>query len=381
MRMLIPLVLGSAVLAGAGPEPARAAQAPAPITSSVLYPIHRVQKPYPLTEGLQSCDAIEFTVDEKGEARDFRVWAHYLLPDNGYSVAENWLAPNKFDRFTMQELSEWKFHPRMENNRPVSTDHVVLDTTYTSGVKLIMAMPMLEWLCMLPPMHGVPVVAVTHAEATSPPTTIVAFNATDGGEVDLGQIHVYLDSALLPKDSRPEVVWLQFCVDVSGRPSNVTVGGPNPDPEFIPAARHALEQINFPVRDSFGKSVLTCGLRVRVRFDGGARKLGDVIGIVGPIIIGTLTRISSEPKLREEKPVKISLNIPPKTKLPAVATVELRFCLEKDGSVTDATIVRADPPGLFDRAAIETAEGWRFERPAVRMCDVYEGVRFPLGGH
>ena len=45
--------------------------------------------------------------------------------------------------------------------------------------------------------------------------------------------------------------------------------------------------------------------------------------------------------------------------------VEIRFTVGVDGRVSDAQIIRADPPRTFDREAIRAVEQWMFE-PAVR---------------
>jgi TonB family protein len=54
--------------------------------------------------------------------------------------------------------------------------------------------------------------------------------------------------------------------------------------------------------------------------------------------------------------------------------------IEKNGRASRAAVVKADPPKLFDQAALKTVAGWRFARPPQRMCDVYERVKSPLSG-
>lgn len=41
--------------------------------------------------------------------------------------------------------------------------------------------------------------------------------------------------------------------------------------------------------------------------------------------------------------------------------VRLRFSVDPDGRVRDATIVEAQPPNLFDRAALQAVQQWRFK--------------------
>ncbi len=379
--MLLIFVLSGTALGITKAHAARTTQTPESATSSDLYPIYRVPEgETPLMGGHQSCNRMEFKVDAKGKAQDFHVWAHYLIPNHGYRVGNTWLAPNKFDRFTMQALSRWRFHPRMKNGEPVPTKHVIRSTSYTSNILSFPFFWTLEWLCALPPMHGVHIVAAPHAIPIAAATAVMAVRAEDGKSINLGPILVSLNPNFLPPEIGSGHVWLQFCVDVSGRVSDVMVRDPKPDLSYIPAARRVLGKIKFPVRRFNGKAVLTCGLRVRARFDAVERKSGNTIGLLGPIFFDTLKETSPEPKLEAEKPVQIPLSIPAGTKLPPVAKVEMRFCIDKDGSVSEPEVVKAIPARYFDQAAIETVKGWRFASPARRLCDVYQWVKFPLPG-
>lgn len=51
--------------------------------------------------------------------------------------------------------------------------------------------------------------------------------------------------------------------------------------------------------------------------------------------------------------------------------VEIRFTVGTDGRVSDATVIRSDPPRMFDREATRAVEQWQFE-PAMR-----DGVAVP----
>jgi periplasmic protein TonB len=42
-------------------------------------------------------------------------------------------------------------------------------------------------------------------------------------------------------------------------------------------------------------------------------------------------------------------------------SVTLSFVVDVDGSAVDVHVVESDPPGVFDQAAIDAAEGWEFE--------------------
>lgn len=42
-------------------------------------------------------------------------------------------------------------------------------------------------------------------------------------------------------------------------------------------------------------------------------------------------------------------------------SVTVSFTIAADGSVTDAEVVAASPQGVFDRAALQAVESWRYE--------------------
>lgn len=63
--------------------------------------------------------------------------------------------------------------------------------------------------------------------------------------------------------------------------------------------------------------------------------------------------------------------------------VRVAYDVSIDGSVTNARVVEANPPGLFDEAALGAVRGWRFH-PAVRngkpvVQQLVSRVNFKLG--
>ncbi len=58
--------------------------------------------------------------------------------------------------------------------------------------------------------------------------------------------------------------------------------------------------------------------------------------------------------------------------------VTVQFTIQPDGSVGSPSVVSADPPGVFDQAALAAARGWRFE-PVGRAVGSMREVRFRLG--
>ena len=59
--------------------------------------------------------------------------------------------------------------------------------------------------------------------------------------------------------------------------------------------------------------------------------------------------------------------------------VQVEFTVAPDGSVTDARVVRADPPRVFDRAAVAAVRRWRFE-PISEPVTTRRTIAFNPGG-
>lgn len=67
-------------------------------------------------------------------------------------------------------------------------------------------------------------------------------------------------------------------------------------------------------------------------------------------------------------------------RLPA-GTVIVEFCVEPDGSVSHPSVVKSNPPGRYDAAALKTISQWKFyprriSGVPVRTCDVTQEIRF-----
>ena len=59
--------------------------------------------------------------------------------------------------------------------------------------------------------------------------------------------------------------------------------------------------------------------------------------------------------------------------------VQVEFTVSPDGSVSDARVVRADPPRVFDRAAVAAVRRWRFE-PIAEPVTTRRTIAFTPGG-
>lgn len=58
--------------------------------------------------------------------------------------------------------------------------------------------------------------------------------------------------------------------------------------------------------------------------------------------------------------------------------VEMRFTVLEDGSVTDATVISADPPRMFDREALRAISRWKFKPRIVDGRPVKREATLPL---
>lgn len=58
----------------------------------------------------------------------------------------------------------------------------------------------------------------------------------------------------------------------------------------------------------------------------------------------------------------------------------VEYTVAPDGSVTDATVVEADPAGVFDRAVIRAIEGWSYAPAAEATAGMTQRFDFSLGG-
>ena len=54
--------------------------------------------------------------------------------------------------------------------------------------------------------------------------------------------------------------------------------------------------------------------------------------------------------------------------------VELAFTIAPSGRETDVQVLRSEPPGVFDRAAVAAMEDWRYEAPGqeIRATRTFE---------
>ncbi|MGH8307946.1 MAG: TonB family protein [Gammaproteobacteria bacterium] len=346
-----------------------------------VYPIKTVAANLPpgaLHAGAQMCATYLLTVDADGTTKNVRIWSQF--PRDA----------TQFARAGQAAMKKWKYHAHHVDGKPVATDNVSMVMSYQVSYaesnqdensslgshisnhhteRVSDEQTTLRWLCSQPPLHGVSIVASGTASAAQ------SASSERGGIVANPVTRIPADS--LPAGARPGKVRIRFCVDEKGRVADTMVVKSSPHGVYDEAALRALAATQFTTRKIKGSATASCGLVVLAKFSGGSR--GEV-GRLEHMTFGDLSGASPVPKLVAQKSVPISLHIPAGTPLPKVAKVEVRMCIEKNGAVSQASVVQADPPDYFDQAALQTVAGWRFASPPRRMCDVYQSVQFPLGG-
>lgn len=349
-------------------------------SSGDVYPIVTVPANIPPTAmhaGQQMCATYLMTVGADGKPRDVRIWSQFPR------------SATQFARAGQKAMKEWTFHPHHVNGKPVATDNVSMVMSYlvhhedskrdensvlgshimshhTEHVSAEQAT--LRWLCSQPPLHGV---SITVKRAGNP----AQYAWIPSGAI-LPDPVAWIAAGSLPAGARPGQVRMRFCIDPQGRVADTMVLKSSPHGVYDQAALQALDATRFTVRKIHGAAVESCGLKVLAKFTGGT---DGTVGLLKNLTFDDLKGVAPVPRLVEQKPVRISLSIPAGTPLPKVAKVELRMCIDKDGKVSQPSVVQSDPPQYFDKAALETVSGWRFASPPRRMCDVYQSVQFPLG--
>ncbi len=335
-----------------------------------LQPLVRIKPIYPPEmqyRGNQACVNMAFTVGTDGRVSDIRVWTHYPR------------AVSLFDIASKNVLRGYLFVPHKVDGKPVMTKNVHQTFTFSISAKdargeetAAAVSDTLTWLCDQPPLRGVSITIGT-TEATAARSRASGAGYFDASDESVAAI----PTGVLPTKVPPGRVRIRFCVDAEGRPADTIVDQSEPPGVYDAAARDALAATYFSARKIAGAAVMTCGLNLLASFNG--NDVGTV-GTIHDMAFDDITETSSLPKLEAQNPVAISLHIPAGTPLPKVAKVEVRMCIEKNGEVSGASVVHADPPDYFDQAALQTVAGWRFASPPRRMCDVYQSVEFPLGG-
>ena len=93
-----------------------------------------------------------------------------------------------------------------------------------------------------------------------------------------------------------------------------------------------------------------------------------------PAADSTLPNCDSSIKVLEKPPFQY-----PRIELSTVTDgyVFLAFTIQKDGSVSDISILEAEPPRIFNRSAMRWLSRWRFSKPAT-PCRAIERIEYEL---
>lgn len=226
------------------------------------------------------------------------------------------------------------------------------------------------------------------------PRTLVASPApaTAGIHISTGQHKQRVDVISMPDPNREPLTngWVdvKLCVNAKGHVANARVKESSPKGLYDRAALTALRSWFFSVRhrkrDTVtslfrnrgefstprfvdGKPVKTCGLSYRIAVIGAASLARGPAGVNQ-----RLTAI----------PVR-DLGLP-KGRVPRKGRGTLRFCSDRDGSVSGTRVVKSHPRSVFDKAAEQMLHVWDYwpmtvKDRTVRSCGVRETVVFKLG--
>ncbi len=186
---------------------------------------------------------------------------------------------------------------------------------------------------------------------------------------------IYPDSARLA-GLEGEVV-LQIVVDEQGYVTEAVVIQATPPGLFDDAAARAIRQWRFePARASGEPIKVRMGQRMSF-------SLKDVKSAQPPPPAPPAGRLQAPPppppiKVREDTPIFLAWETAPKIiEAPAPAypdsarqaglegKVVLVIVVDEQGRVIEARVFRAEPPGVFEQAALEAVRKWRFE-PALQ---------------
>ncbi|WP_323762385.1 energy transducer TonB [Maricaulis sp.] len=58
----------------------------------------------------------------------------------------------------------------------------------------------------------------------------------------------------------------------------------------------------------------------------------------------------------------------------------VEYTVAEDGSIAEATVVEAEPEGVFDRAVLRAIEGWEYAPAAAATTGMQQRFDFNLGG-
>ena len=312
-----------------------------------VIPIYRPPPRYPpeaSSSGEQGCVRVIFDLDSKGRPTHLRALAS---------------VPNDvFDRSAIQAISRWRFriaNIKGRSNSPVKG--VVQNIQFFIGGIGSHTRSIINWICQQPP----------------PRTVIVqSMPATTGISVSNKENEPWVTMVWMTDPHHKPLIngWVdvKFCVDSKGRAENVAAYKSFPHGLYNHAAVAAVKSWKFSARETFDSHYAsTCGLSYRIRIVGQAS-------------------LARGPTFVNQRPTAIrtdDLSLPNGSHI-RHGKVTMRFCIDKDGKISDPRAIKSQPRGMFDQAAIQILNVWSYwpktvDGKPVRTCNVQESVAFKLG--
>ncbi len=318
----------------------------APITR--IIPIRRVPPTYPekaQSRREQGCVNVRFRLDSHGRPTQLRVFSSQPR--------------GIFDQAAIRTMSQWRFRVTDEYGHPIPIrknfllGQIIIFQAYGTNGR---TRSLLNWICFQPP----------------PRTLIVSPAPTaTGARISIKKHGAGIDVVQMPTQSNRALkngwVDVDFCIDTRGQVSDATIEASSPHGLYDSVALDALKTWQFTVRRN-RRPVGTCELHYHI----------PVIGAAS---------LARSPVVINQRPTAIrtqDLALPEGKATPLDGKVTLQFCIDKDGSVSNARVISSRPGRIFAQAALRTLHVWQYWPRTVngkpqRTCNVQETVIFRLG--
>ncbi len=212
----------------------------------------------------------------------------------------------------------------------------------------------LNWLCLQPP----PRTLIASATSTGAPQTILV--RPHGERTDLVTLPLPAGQTL-----RDGWVKVGFCIDGNGRVTRPEIKDSSPRGLYDQAAVAALSTWKFSGREVGGKTATVCGLSyeipviARSTLARGPAAIGQIPTAIDVRDLGGIHRLWTF----------------------SGSKVVVRFCVEKDGSVSHAEVVESKTGNALGPAALNVIRSWQFlpqevgGKP-VRACGIEQTIQF-----
>ena len=186
------------------------------------------------------------------------------------------------------------------------------------------------------------------------------------------------------RDGEEGWVYVQFTVTAAGGITDVRVSDAEPPRVFDEAAISAAQQFRFEPQTNSGTPVDVADVGYVFRFD-----LTETVTLTAPE--GVISRTSDSMRLPPIELISTEDFIPLVAVAPSYPDqaleqgvsgwVIVRFTVTEVGAIEDAEVVYAEPPGIFDAAALRATQGFEYEPQlsegrAVNVSGVYHMFKF-----